>query len=302
MDVHVARKTPLLSAVAGILVISVLSFVALSLSASAQSNLPASGDTASARLESSPRHGEWVDIDSHGDHIQAYVVYPERSDNAPVVVVIHEIYGLNDWARAVADQIAAEGFIAIAPDMLSGKGPNGGGSASVDQQGAVGLMRSLDSPVIIRRLNMAVQYATALPAATGRFGVIGFCWGGSASFNFATARDDLGAAAVYYGTSPSNAALRRVRAPVMGFYGGDDQRVNATIESAKAEMDRLGRRYEPHIYEGAGHGFLRAQEDRDGANMGASEQAWPTTIAFFRDQLESRQNVPPTRNAGSEAS
>ncbi len=288
MDGHVTRRTALLSTVARILMISLVSFAAMSLAASAQSSLPASGDTASARLESSPRHGEWVDIDSHGDHIQAYVVYPERSDNAPVVVVIHEIYGLNDWARAVADQLAAEGFIAIAPDMLSGKGPNGGGSSSVDQQGAVGLMRSLDSPVIIRRLNMATQYATALPAATGRFGVIGFCWGGSASFNFATARDDLSAAAVYYGTSPSNDALRRVRAPVMGFYGGDDQRVNATIESAKAEMDRLGRRYEPHIYEGAGHGFLRAQDDRDGANMGASEKAWPTTIAFFKDQLESR--------------
>ena len=288
MHGHVTPRTPLLAAVAGILVISLVSFAALSLSAAAQSNLPASGDTASARLESSPRHGEWVDIDSHGDQVQAYVVYPERSDSAPVVVVIHEIYGLNDWARAVADQLAAEGFIAIAPDMLTGKGPNGGGSSSVDQQGAVGLMRSLDSPEIIRRLNMAAQYATALPAATGRFGVIGFCWGGSASFNFATARDDLGAAAVYYGTSPSNEALRRVRAPVMGFYGGDDQRVNATVEPAKAEMDRLGRRYEPHIYEGAGHGFLRAQNDRDGANMGATEQAWPTTIAFLRAELESR--------------
>ncbi len=288
MHGHVTPRTPLLAAVAGILVISLVSFAALSLSAAAQSNLPASGDTASARLESSPRHGEWVDIDSHGDQIQAYVVYPERSDSAPVVVVIHEIYGLNDWARGVADQLAAEGFIAIAPDMLTGKGPNGGGSSSVDQQGAVGLMRSLDSPEIIRRLNMAAQYATALPAATGRFGVIGFCWGGSASFNFATARDDLGAAAVYYGTSPSNEALRRVRAPVMGFYGGDDQRVNATVEPAKAEMDRLGRRYEPHIYEGAGHGFLRAQNDRDGANMGATEQAWPTTIAFLRAELESR--------------
>ncbi len=288
MHGHVTPRTPLLAAVAGILVISLVSFAALSLSAAAQSNLPASGDTASARLESSPRHGEWVDIDSHGDQIQAYVVYPERSDSAPVVVVIHEIYGLNDWARGVADQLAAEGFIAIAPDMLTGKGPNGGGSSSVDQQGAVGLMRSLDSPEIIRRLNMAAQYATALPAATGRFGVIGFCWGGSASFNFATARDDLGAAAVYYGTSPSNEALRRVRAPVMGFYGGDDQRVNATVEPAKAEMDRLGRRYEPHIYEGAGHSFLRAQNDRDGANMGATEQAWPTTIAFLRAELESR--------------
>ena len=253
----------------------------------AQINLPAAGDQATARLEASSRHGEWATIESHGDKIEAYVVYPERSDAAPVVVVIHEIYGLNDWARAVADQLAAEGFIAIAPDMLSGKGPNGAGSASVDQQGAVSLMRSLQSPEIVRRLNMAAQYGTMLPAATQRFGVIGFCWGGSASFNFATARDDLGAAVVYYGTSPATETLRRVQAPVMGFYGGDDQRVNATIEPAQAELDRLGKRYLPNIFEGAGHGFLRQQDGRDGANMLASEQAWPATVRFLRTELES---------------
>jgi len=252
----------------------------------AQSNLPAAGDQAAARLEASARHGEWATIESHGDKIEAYVVYPERSDAAPVVVVIHEIYGLNDWARAVADQLAAEGFIAIAPDMLSGKGPNGAGSAAIDQQGAVSLMRSLQSPEIVRRLNMAAQYATTLPAATQRFGVIGFCWGGSASFNFATARDDLGAAVVYYGTSPATETLRRVQAPVMGFYGGDDQRVNATIGPAQAELDRLGKRYQPNIFEGAGHGFLRQQDGRDGANMLASEQAWPATVRFLRTELE----------------
>jgi carboxymethylenebutenolidase len=251
-----------------------------------QMGLPASGDDASARLEASPRHGEWATIESHGDKIEAYVVYPERSDSAPVVVVIHEIYGLNDWARAVADQVAAEGFIAIAPDMLSGKGPNGAGSASIDQQGAVSLMRSLQTPEIVRRLNMAAQYATSLPAATQRFGVVGFCWGGSASFNFATARDDLGAAVVYYGTSPATERLRRVQAPVIGFYGGDDQRVNATIEPAQAELDRLGKRFEANIYGGAGHGFLRQQDGRDGANMTASEQAWPATIRFLRTELE----------------
>ena len=128
----------------------------------------------------------------------------------------------------------------------------------------------------------------SLPAATRRFGIIGFCWGGSTSFNFATTRDDLGAAVVYYGTSPSTESLRRIQAPVMGFYGGDDQRVNATIESAEAEMDRLGKRYAPNIYEGAGHGFLRAQADREGANMAASEQAWPATVAFLKAELEAR--------------
>ena len=250
--------------------------------------LPASGDDARTRLANSPRHTEWATIESRGDKIEAYVVYPERSDNAPSVIVIHEIYGLNDWARSIADQLAAEGFIAIAPDMLSGKGPNNTGSASLDRQSAVSLMRSLQHTEVIRRINMSVEYATMLPAATQRFGIIGFCWGGSASFNFATTRDDLGAAVVYYGTSPSKESLRRIQAPIQGFYGGDDQRVNATIEPAQAEMDRLGKLYEANIYEGAGHGFLRAQADRDGANMAASEMAWPATVAFLRAELEAR--------------
>ena len=260
----------------------------LPLAAYAQVSLPASGDDAGARLNASPRHTEWVNINSRGDQIEAFVVYPERADNAPVVVVIHEIYGLNEWARVVADQLAAEGFIAIAPDMLSGKGPNGSGSTSLDSQGAVSLMRTLQTPEVTRRINMAVEYARSLPAATQQFGVIGFCWGGSTVFRYAAAREDLGAAVVYYGSSPDAMALRRIAAPVMGFYGGNDQRVNATIEPAKAEMDRLGKRYEPFIYEGAGHGFLRAQGGQDGANLAASEQAWPATLEFLRRQLEAR--------------
>jgi carboxymethylenebutenolidase len=251
-----------------------------------QSSLPAGAEDAMDRLNASPRHTEWVEIESHGDRIDAYVVYPERSDNAPVVVVLHEIYGLNDWARAVADQVAAEGFIAIAPDMLSGKGPDGAGSTAVDQQGAVNLMRTLQPDEITRRIDMSVEYATSLPAATQSFGIMGFCWGGSTSFRYATTRADLGASVVYYGSSPDAQALGSIEAPVMGFYGGDDQRVNATIDPAKAEMDRLGKRYEANIYEGAGHGFLRAQTDREGANMAASEQAWPATIRFLKAELE----------------
>lgn len=251
-----------------------------------QAALPASNEEAAARLEASPRHTEWVEIESRGDKINAYIVFPERSDNAPVVVVIHEIYGLTNWVRSVADQLAAEGFIAIAPDMLSGKGPNGAGSNSVDRQGAVNLMRSLDNSEVVRRLNMTVDYATALPAATQRFGVVGFCWGGGTSFMYAAMRPDLGAAAVYYGSSPNEQSLRRIQAPVMGFYGGDDRRVNATIDPAKDVLDRLSKRYEPNIYEGAGHGFLRAQTDRSGANMRASEQAWRDTVTFFKAELE----------------
>ena len=250
-------------------------------------NLPASDEASRARLNSSPRHGEWVKIQSGGDNINAWVVYPERSDPAPVVVVIHEIYGLTDWIRAVADQLAAEGYIAIAPDILTGKGPGGGGTESLDRDGAVALIRALDRAEVISRLNATAQYATSLPAAQAKWASIGFCWGGSTTFANATAQLNLTAAVVYYGSSPSAEALARIQAPVLGLYGGDDARVNKSIPAAETEMKRLGKSYQPEIFDGAGHGFLRAQEGRDGANMRATEQAWPKTIGFLKRELGS---------------
>ena len=248
-------------------------------------SLPASDDTARARLNASPRHGEWVKVESGGDSINAWVVYPERSDRAPVVLVIHEIYGLTDWIRSVADQLAAEGYIAIAPDILTGKGPGGGGTESVDRDGAVALVRALDRGEVVVRLNAVAQFATSLPAAQDKWASVGFCWGGSTSFAYAAAQPNLSAAVVYYGSSPSAEALARIQGPVLALYGGDDARVNKTIPAAEAEMKRLGKSYQPEIYDGAGHGFLRAQEARDGANMRASEQAWPETIGFLRKAL-----------------
>jgi carboxymethylenebutenolidase len=251
---------------------------------SAQS-LPASDDTARARLNASPRHGEWVKVESGGDTINAWVVYPERSDRAPVVLVIHEIYGLTDWIRSVADQLAAEGYIAIAPDILTGKGPGGGGTESVDRDGAVALVRALDRGEVVVRLNAVAQFATSLPAAQDKWASVGFCWGGSTSFAYAAAQPNLSAAVVFYGSSPSAEALARIQGPVLALYGGDDARVNKTIPAAQTEMKRLGKSYQPEIYDGAGHGFLRAQEARDGANKRASEQAWPETIGFLRKEL-----------------
>lgn len=248
--------------------------------------LPPNEEGAVAHLDASPRHGEWVDFDAgEGDMVRAWVVYPERSDRAPVVLVIHEIYALTDWIRGVADQLAAAGFIAIAPDLISGKGPDGGGSESVDRQGAVAAIRSLDPQEVTRRLKAAADYGTSLSAATDAVGVVGYCWGGSTSFRMATEWPGLGAAVVYYGTSPETETLAHVQAPVLGLYGGDDARVNATIPDAQAEMERLGRSFEVNIYQGAGHGFLRQQDGRDGANMEATRRAWPRTIEFFREHL-----------------
>jgi carboxymethylenebutenolidase len=248
--------------------------------------LPADEAGAVAALNASPRHGEWVIYDAGGgDSVRAWVVYPERQGKAPVIIVIHEIFGLTDWARGVTDQLAAEGFIAIAPDLLSGKGPNGGGSASVDRQAATALNRALVGSEVQRRLAAAARYGTSLPAARNGVGSVGFCWGGSTSFSFAVTNPDLRAAVVYYGTSPADSLLRTVRAPVLGLYGGDDARVGATVPPAQAAMQSLHKRYEVATYDGAGHGFLRDLAGRDGANRRAAEQAWPRTIAFFRETL-----------------
>lgn len=248
--------------------------------------LPPAEDGAVARLDASPRHGEWVKYDAGGgDSVTAWVVYPERSDRAPVVVVIHEIFGLTDWIRSVTDQLAADGFIAIAPDLLSGKGPNGGGTASVDRQGAIALIQTLKPDEVQRRLRAAAAYAAALPAARDAVASVGFCWGGSQSFAFAAAWPGLKGAAVFYGTPPAEDAMARIQASVAGFYGGDDARVTSTVEPAGAAMRRLNKAYDPHVYDGAGHGFMRDQAGRNGANLKAAQRAWPATVSFLRDAL-----------------
>ncbi|MDE0265027.1 MAG: dienelactone hydrolase family protein [Bryobacterales bacterium] len=254
--------------------------------------IPADAESALDALNNSPRHGEWIDIgegrsgaNRWGDTIRSWIVYPERATRAPVIVVIHEIFGLTDWIRAVADQFAAEGFIAIAPDLLSGHGADGGGTPA-DRQQAIALVRSLRVEDTTRRLSAVARYGLSLPASSGKFGAVGFCWGGSTSFNFAANEEDLDAAVVYYGSSPNRTMLGRVEAPVLGLYGGDDARVNATIPDAMREMRRLGKFYEPHQFAGAGHGFLRQQSARDGANMSATKAAWAKTVEFFRQYLE----------------
>jgi carboxymethylenebutenolidase len=249
--------------------------------------LPGDAEHALSRLTESPRHGEWILYDAgDADTVSAFVVYPERSDKAPVVVVIHEIFGLTDWVRGVADQLAADGFIAIAPDLLSGKGYGGGGTETFFPDSVRQAIRDLDRAEVNRRLEAAAAYATALPAATSKVGSIGFCWGGSTSFRLATGWSGLDAAVVYYGSSPPTESLAAIEAPVLGLYGGDDARVNTTIEPAMTEMKRLGKSYEAEVYDGAGHGFLRRLDGRDGANLDAANQAWPRTLEFLRGQLE----------------
>lgn len=247
--------------------------------------LPAGEEQARLALDRSPRHGEYVDVKVAGTDqpVRAWIVYPERKDKAPVVIVVHEIFGLSDWIRAVADQLARDGFIAIAPDLLSGKGANAGGTETfASRDDVVKAVRGLDPSEVTARLDAVRQYGTTLPAASGKSATMGFCWGGSTSFRYATTQPTLDAAVVYYGSSPDAAALVSVRAPVLGLYGEDDARVNSTIEGAKTELGKLGRTYETEIYPGAGHGFLRQQSGREGANQKAAERAWPRTLEFLR--------------------
>ena len=269
----------------GLIIFSILLLFAGALWAQ-NAGLPAGEADVRARLNASPRHGEWVTYTAEGgDRVEAWIVYPERKDAAPVVVVIHENRGLNDWARAVADQFAAEGFIAIAPDFLSGKASGGAGTKAVDPDEARNLIGKLEQSEIFRRLRGAVQYATSLPAAAKKYGVVGYCWGGGISFNYATQDPNLGAAVVFYGTSPETKSLRDIKAPVLGLYGGADNRVNATIPEVEAEMKRLGKRYEVEIYDGAGHAFLRIQ---DGANLTATKMSWPRVVGFLKKELDNR--------------
>ncbi|HEX2077733.1 MAG TPA: dienelactone hydrolase family protein [Longimicrobium sp.] len=255
--------------------------------AAAQQGLPAGAADADARLAASPRHGEWamVGVDGGADSVRAWVVYPERRDRAPVVIVVHEIFGLSNWIRAVADQLAADGFIAVAPDLLTGRNIPAGPSGEPLRDSVTAAVRSLDQGQVQRRIDAVARHAMALPAAQPRYGIVGFCWGGSVSFAHAVHAPTLGAAVVYYGTSPASDQLGRVRAPVLGLYGENDARVNATVPPADSTMRALGKVYEHETYPGAGHGFLRQQDGQDGANLAATQAAWPRTIAFFRRHL-----------------
>jgi len=247
--------------------------------------LPPGAADARARLAASPRHAEWVVVRTGpGDSVRAWVVYPERRDRAPVVLVVHEIFGLTDWVRAVADQLAADGFLAIAPDLLTMKDVPARGTEP-DPDSARAAIRTLAPEDIHRQLLAVAEYGMKLPAAQARYGIVGFCWGGAVAFAHAARSPSLGAAVVYYGSSPGAEELARVRAPVLGLYGEDDARVNATIAPADSALRARGRTYEHHIFAGAGHGFLRAQDGRAGANLAASRRAWPLTVAWFRRHL-----------------
>jgi carboxymethylenebutenolidase len=236
----------------------------------------AAQDWARAQLEKSPRHREWVTIKRDGRAVETFVVYPESKDKRPVVLIIHEIYGLTDWVQDLADQVAEAGYIAVAPDLLSGLGPNGGRTPDFPQGKATEAVSHLDPDQVTADLNAAADYGLKLLASSAKLFAGGFCWGGAQTFRFATNRGDLAAAFVFYGVPPDKDAMVRIKAPVYGFYAGEDARIGATVPATIEQMKAVGKAYEPVTYEGAGHGFMRAGEapDASEANRKARADAW----------------------------
>src|SRR6476469_7289114 len=241
-------------------------------------------DWAKQRLAKSPRHQEWVKVKNGTREVNSFVVYPEVKNKATAVVVIHEIFGMSDWVQSLTDQLAEAGYIAIAPDLLSGLGPNGGGTSSLDRNGVGQAIRDLPPDQITADLNAVADYVSKLPASNGKVVVTGYCWGGSQSFRFATNRPSLKAAFVFYGSAPAGAdnapdktVLAKISAPVYGFYAGNDARINATLPATSAAMAELKKTFDPVTYDGAGHGFMRA---------GEAPEPTDSTAADYQKQLD----------------
>ena len=284
-------------------------------------------DWAKANLAKSPRHGEFVTInEAGGRQLQAWVVYPEVKEKAPVVVMIHEIFGLSDWAREMADELAGAGYIVVEPDLLSGLGPvkaaaelensphmvmaaygprapqedhshmqmpsssggayvpaQPGGTSAFPPDQVTRAVSSLPDAQVMADLDAAADYGKKLPAASGKLFVTGFCWGGGKTFLFATHRRDLSGAFVFYGPPPAEDLMKNINAPVYGFYAGNDARITATVPKTQETMKSLGKTYEPVVYDGAGHGFMRAGEapDANAANSAARQAGFKRLVELL---------------------
>lgn len=252
--------------------------------------LPAGYYTARSVLMNMRLKSEWVDIPLEGSEVKlhTFIVYPATTQPTGVVLVMQHGVGLDEWQRALAVQVAEDGFIAVAPDLWSGTGPTGGNwdaSEFIDdaQRAAAGKITPAET---MRRYKVAREYALKLPQSNGKSGSMGFCAGGGNSFRFAAEVPEHNASVVFYGTAPSEEELAKIKAPVLGFYGENDARVTATVEPTKQAMARLGKQYEAHVYPKATHSFVLFQDI--GNNPTAIADAWPRTIAFFRQQLSSR--------------
>ncbi|MGA2095484.1 MAG: dienelactone hydrolase family protein [Candidatus Acidiferrum sp.] len=233
-------------------------------------------DWAKAKLAKSPRHSEWVMVKHDGRTVETFVVYPAAKDKRPVVLIIHEIFGMSDWVEELADEVAEAGYIAVAPDLLSGMGPDGGRTSSFASDKIMEAVSKLPPDQVTADLNAVADYGNKIPASNGKLFVGGYCWGGGQTFRFATNRGDLSAAFVFYGPPPDKEAMTRIKAPVYGFFAGEDSRIGAMIPDAIANMRAAGKTFDPVTYDGAHHGFMRGGEapDASDADKKARDEAW----------------------------
>ena len=245
----------------------------------------AGADSIKDALEASPRHGEWVDVTTaDGRVVNTFVVYPEVKEPATAIIVIHEIFGLTDWIRLVADRLAAEGFVAICPDLLSGMGPDSGGTESFESGDDVRrTIRELSPSQVTSDLDAIQKYARDLPSTNEKVAVSGFCWGGGQTFSYAVNSDTIAAGFVFYGRAAAAENVPKISAPIYGFYGESDNRINATIDETKTAADAANVTYEPVIYEGVGHAFLRRgmAEDANDAQKAATKAAWERWVSLL---------------------
>jgi carboxymethylenebutenolidase len=239
---------------------------------------------AEEKLNNSPRHHDWIDLKHDNRTVKAFIAFPEVKEKAPAVIVIHEIFGLTDWAKNLGDEIAAAGYIAIAPDLLSE--PEKDTQSYPDKEAAIKAVSALPRPQVFADLDAAFEYAKKLPACNGTITVVGFCWGGTQSFAYANHNSKLKAAYVFCGTGPETAAdATNIACPVYGFYGENDARVDATIPKTTEVMNTSGKAYQAVTYPGSGHGFMRAGEAPDASeeNRKARDDAWVRWKSLLRE-------------------
>lgn len=278
--------------------------------------LPASNTTAAGRIAASPRHAEWVKIawePGSADSLMAWIVYPVTRTKAPVVVVVHEIYGLSTWVRGVADQVAADGFIAIAPDLVS-RARGGPSTVELTNAEAQRLIGGVAIPERNKGVVAAANFAMMQPSAEPRYAVIGYCWGGQTVWGHAVYGGVKGfsGGVAFYGAFPYSAvgtpatattpavpgaivvdSLAKIKTPVLLLNGSRDARIGAQMPSLDSAAKALKKDYVGVNYDGAIHGFLRAQDDpatganadAGAANLAATKDAWPKTVAFLKKHL-----------------
>ena len=241
-------------------------------------------DWARAMLDKSNRHHEYVPVTSGARTITTYVAYPEVKEKAPVIVLIHEIFGESDWFKLQADELAAKGYIVVAPDLLSGMGGTDTLQAQGGKDAVTKAVMGLPADQVMTDLDAVADYGKKIPSANGKLFVAGFCWGGGKAFSFATHRADLNAAFVFYGTPPQPEDMARINVPIYGFYGEKDMRIGATIPQTVTDMKAAGKVYEPVTYKDAGHGFMRGGQDPAGTP--ADKQAFDEGFARMLKELK----------------